>query len=211
MTPSWSHQTHRLPSEAIWSWGRCWLGGINSRFLAFRILKIDPFSSPVIIRGNDFLFCLASRIWHMFWRHSICLLFSSCGTHFSIFWTFSMACSRMEMAAWETQLFGKHFLRLDIVLVQKSLQLTSSTFLGRFSCFLSLRPKLSSLNRRNQSLHVVSEKHCRHPQAFDAQPISSNWNRKAKLPEFFFSKKTRHDYERKNVCCCMKLLMMCTG
>ena len=34
----------------------------------------------------------------------------------------------------------------------------SSTFLGRFSRFLSLKSKLSSLNRRNQSLHVVSDK-----------------------------------------------------
>jgi len=119
----------------------------------------------------------------------------TCGTHFPIFWTFPMACSRMEMAAWEsscgTQLFGKHFLRLGIVLVQKSLQLTSSTFLDRFSRFLSFRSK----NCRHWTGEInlctlFPIKHCRHrpPQAFDMirQAISSNWNRKAKLSAYAF-------------------------
>ena len=42
MTPSWSHQMHSIVFRPKrWSWGRCWWLGINPRFLAFRILKID--------------------------------------------------------------------------------------------------------------------------------------------------------------------------
>ena len=201
MTPSWSHQTHSLPSEVIWSWGRCWwLGGINPKFLAFRILKIDPLFIAIQCR-NDFLFCLANRIWHrVFWRRSICLSFSSCGTHFPIFWTFSMACSRMEMAAWETpNCSASIFCDWVSSSSKRTYNWQSSTFLGRFSRFLSLRSKLSSLRlgylnhwtgETNLCTLFPSIKHCRHrpPQAFDAirQPISSNWNRKSKLLAYAF-------------------------
>ena len=95
-----------------------------------------------------------------FWRRSICLSFSSCGT-FPIFWTFPMACSRMEMAAWKTPNCSASIFCDWVSSSSKracNWQSSKQPFLGRFSHFLSLRSKLLSLNRRNQSLHVVSDK-----------------------------------------------------
>ena len=154
MTPSWSNAQHRLPSEAIWSWGRCWwLGEINPRFLAFKILKIDPL----------FIAChnpMQKRL--SFWQAEFGMCFGVAyrSVHavpifrsFEPFpWPHRNDCLR------NTQLLGKHFLRLDIVLVQKSLQLTILNLPELIFTLLVLRSKLSSLNRRNQSLHVVSDK-----------------------------------------------------
>ena len=156
MTPSWSHQTHSIvfrPKRFGDSWGRYWwLSGINPRFLAFRILKINHFSSPVTIRCRNF--CLASRIWHVFWRRSICLSFNSCSTHFPIFWTFSMA--------WKWLLEKHPIVRQAFFAIgyrpRPKEPAIDSPQSSRFSRFLSFRSKLSSLNRRNQSLHVVSDK-----------------------------------------------------
>ena len=143
MTPSWSQSIIFRP---IWSWGRCWwLGGINPRFLAFRILKIDPLfiacHNPMqerlsFLSGKQNLACILASL------HLRRLSFNSCGTHFPIFWTFPMACSRMEMAAWDTQLLGKHFLRLGIVLVQKSLQLTILNLPGPIFTLLVTQVKI---------------------------------------------------------------------
>ncbi|KYN22383.1 ABC transporter G family member 23 [Trachymyrmex cornetzi] len=59
--------------------------------------KYIHFSSSVTIRWrNDFLLYLASSISQVVFRFSCCLSFSSCGTHFPIFWIFPMDFKRME-------------------------------------------------------------------------------------------------------------------
>jgi len=58
----------RLPSEAIWSWGDVdgWPGSTHD-FSRLGFSKYIHFSSPITTRcRNDFLFCLASKISHVF-------------------------------------------------------------------------------------------------------------------------------------------------
>ena len=147
------------------------------------------FSSPVTIRcRNDFLFCLASRIWHVFWRRSICLSFSSCGTHFPIFWIFPMACSRMEMAAWETpncsaSIFCDYRPRPKEPAID-SPQPSWADFHASYHSDQNYRHWTGETNL----CMLFPIKHCRHRPPFNAirQPISSNWNRKASCICFFF-------------------------
>ena len=71
---------------------------LPSDLLRLGFLKYIHFSSPVIIRWrNDFLLYLASSISQVIFRFSCCLSFSSCGTHFPIFWIFPMDFKCMEM------------------------------------------------------------------------------------------------------------------
>jgi len=74
------------------------------------------------------------------------------------------------------------FLRLGIVLV---LQLTVLNFPGPIFTLLVTQVKIVIIEPAKPICTLFPIKHCRHrpPQAFDAirQPISSNWNRKAKL------------------------------
>ena len=161
MTPSWFHQTHSIVFRPKWFGleedvdGRDW---VNPKFLAFR--KRDPlfiaYHNPMqerlsFLSGKQNLACVLAS-FHL-------LSFSSCSTHFPIFWTFPT----WHVAAWKW-LLEKHpiarqaFFAIGSSSSKKACNWQSSTFLGRFSRFLSLRSKLSSLIRRNQSLHVVSDK-----------------------------------------------------
>ena len=76
-----------------------------------------------------------------------------------------------------TQLLGKHFLRLCIVLIQKSLQLTVLNLPGLIFTLLVTQVKIVVIEP-TKSLTLFPIKHCRHrpPQAFNAfrQLISSN-------------------------------------
>ena len=167
MTPSWSHQTHSIvfrPKRvlSVWSWGRCWwLGGIDPRFLAFRILKIDVLFSIVTSRWNDFLFCLASRIWHVFWRRSICLSFSSCDIYFPIFWTFPMARSCMEMAAWETSNCSASIFAIGYRPCPKK-QLTVLNLPGPIFTLLVTQVKIVVIEPAKSISARCFRKHCRH-------------------------------------------------
>ena len=122
------------------------VGRDQPKISCVRILKIDPLfiacHNPMQERLS---FCLASKIRHVFWRRSICLSFSSCGIHFLIFWIFPMACSRIEMAAWETSNYSASICCDWVSSSSKRANWQSLTFLGRFSRFLSLRSKLSSI------------------------------------------------------------------
>ena len=188
MTPSWSDQrTASSSARSDLVLRKMLVGKINPRFLAFRILKIDPLfiacHNPMqerlsFLSGKQNLACVLASL-HLpivqFMRHSFSDL--------------------PHVAAWKW-LLEKHpiarqaFLAIGYRPRPKELTTDSPQSSCRFSRFLWFRSKLSSLNRWNQSLHVVSDKALcyRHPQAFDAirQPISSNWNRKAKLPVYVF-------------------------
>jgi len=70
-----------------------------------------------------------------------------------------------ELSSWhgngclrDTQLLGKHFLRLGIVLVQKSLQLTVLNLPGPIFTLLGTQVKFVIIEPAKPTLHVVSHK-----------------------------------------------------
>jgi len=194
MSPSWSHQTHSIIfrpkrfdlKEDVDDWA-----GSTQDFLHLGFWKQIHFS-PVTIRcRNDFLFCLASRI---------CVLASlylpivqcgivSCGTHFPIFWTFPMACNRMEMAAWKTPNYSTSIF-CDRPRPKEPAIDSPQLFWADFHASYHLGQNCRHWTGKTNLCTLFPIKHCRHrpPQAFDAirQPISSNWNRWAKLPAYAF-------------------------
>ena len=157
MTPSWSHQMNSIVFRPKRSWGRCWWLGSIQDFLRLGFWKKIHFSSLVnpMQERLSFLSC---------WQAEFSMCFSAAPSTYRsihaapIFRSFEP--SPWHVAAWKWLLEKHPIARQAFFAIGSSSKRTcnwqSSIFLGRFSRFLSHRSKLSSLNRRNQSLHVVS-------------------------------------------------------
>lgn len=150
---------HCLPSIAICPCSRCrWFAWNYQRYFTLWILEIYPIfiTSHTIRWRNVFLLYLASSISQVVFRFSCFLSFSSCGTHFTIFWIFPLAFKRIETASRVT------FNWSSSDNTCKSVFKIVRGGLSRFSYLPSKSPLLNFLNH---------SKHCGLPRA--CSPYSS--------------------------------------
>ena len=99
---------------------------------------------------------------------------------------------------------------------QKSLQLTVLNLSGPIFTLLVSGQNCRHWTGETNLCTLFPIKHCLHrpPQAsmrFGSRFLQIETEKHSFPHMLFFKQKTRHDYERKSVCCCIKLLMMCTG
>jgi len=168
------------------------LGGINPRFLAFKILKINSLFIACynlmqerfsFLSGKQNLACISASLHLPIVQFNTALIFRS------------FEPSPWYVAAWKWLLPIARQAFFAIGYRPKEPAIDSSQLFWADFHFLSLRSKLSSLNRRNQSLYVVSDK-ALSPQASTsircdsaAEFFKLKQKSKASRICFFFSKK----------------------
>jgi len=158
---------------------------------------------------EKFLLYLASSISQVVFRFSCCLSFSSCGTHFPIYWIFPMDFKRMETVSRVT--FNWLLLSLSIILIQQFLQFCLQTFsvvffvshvkIAAFEFFKSL----TALWFTKSMLTVSFDKHSMRFCSSFLQMVTENQC----CPQIVISRhKIRHVQRYYKLYCCMKFVSL---